>query len=134
VEHAPVALMNMVSSNINQWTLLPAILPILLSMGHGSIIPIVFDDQQKLEFLMTLGQALVGLTFLLNMELAWWEASVLFVLFLAPFVYPASAKVVTVLYFAWAAIEFFLMIVRPRGLSAFAIFGKIWKTHIRTPA
>ena len=28
---------------------------------------------------MTLGQALVGMMFLINMELAWWEAAVLFV-------------------------------------------------------
>ena len=35
VDRAPMALMNMVSSNINQWTLLTAMLPIVYSMSIG---------------------------------------------------------------------------------------------------
>jgi len=131
VEHAPVALMNMVSSNINQWTLLPAMLPILLSISAGALTPIVFDPQQQLEFVMTLGQALVGMTFLLNMELAWWEASVLLVLFAVPFFHAAWAKPVTILYFVWAAIELIRMFARPGGGSAFTEFREQWKAHIR---
>jgi cation:H+ antiporter len=84
VHRAPMALMNMVSSNINQWTLLAAMLPIVLSISAGAPTPIEFDAQQRLEVLMTLGQALVGMMFLLNMELAGWEAAVLFVLFMIP--------------------------------------------------
>ena len=134
VDHAPVALMNMVSSNINQWTLLPAMLPILLSISAHSLTPIVFDAQQQLEFVMTLGQALVGMTFLLNMELAWWEASVLLVLFAAPFFHAAWAKPVTVLYFVWAAIELIRMFAGPRRASAFAEFRNLWRTHLRPAA
>ena len=54
VERAPMALMNMVSSNINQWTLLTAMLPIVLSMSAGSVTPIVFDQEQRIELLLTL--------------------------------------------------------------------------------
>jgi len=136
VDRAPVALMNMVSSNINQWTLLPAMLPIILSLSSGAITPIVFDAQQQLEFTMTFAQALVGMTFLLNMELAWWEACVLLVLFAAPFFHSAWAKPVTILYFVWAGVELVRMLVGPRRsggsrAAAFALFGQIWKEHIR---
>jgi len=44
--------------------------------GEPSTIP--FDEQQQLELLMTIGQSLVGMFFLINMELAWWEAGALF--------------------------------------------------------
>ena len=36
---------------------------------------------------MTLGQALLGLMFLLNMEFAWWEAAGLFGLWLVQFIF-----------------------------------------------
>jgi len=48
--------MNMVSSNINQWTLLAAMLPIVLSISAGAPTPIEFDARQRLEVLMTLGR------------------------------------------------------------------------------
>ena len=39
VHRAPMALMNLVSSNINQWTLLVAMLPVVLSLSLRSILP-----------------------------------------------------------------------------------------------
>jgi cation:H+ antiporter len=131
VHRAPMALMNMVSSNINQWTLLAAMLPIVLSISAGAITPIQFDAQQRLELLMTLGQALVGMMFLLNMELAWWEAAVLFVLFLIPFASSSTAPYVTSAYFAWAAIELLRMLVGHRKPEALVQFAKVWKMHIQ---
>jgi cation:H+ antiporter len=131
VHRAPMALMNMVSSNINQWTLLAAMLPIVLSISAGALTPIQFDAQQRLELMMTLGQALVGMMFLLNMELAWWEASVLFVLFLIPFASSATAPYVTGAYFAWAGIELVRMLLGHRKPEALTQFAQVWKTHIR---
>jgi cation:H+ antiporter len=130
VERAPMALMNMVSSNINQWTLLVAMLPIVLSLGAHRLTAIQFDDQQKLELLMTLGQALVGLMFLINMELAWWEASALLALFFVPFVHPAAAHAVTMGYFVWAGVEFVRMVFGRGKLTAFVKFAETWKAHV----
>jgi cation:H+ antiporter len=130
VDRASMALMNMVSSNINQWTLLTAMLPILYSISVGTATPIVFDPQQRIELLLTLGQALVGMIFLINMELACWEATVLFVLFLLPFIHPAAARPVTALYFAWAGVELARMILGKRDFSAIGAFSEVWKAHI----
>jgi cation:H+ antiporter len=131
VKRAPMALMNMVSSNINQWTLLVAMLPIVYSISLGSVAAIPFDGKQKLELLMTLGQALVGLMFLLNMELAWWEATVLLALFLVPFAFPSAARAVTVLYFVWAGLELVRMLLGKREPVAIARFIDVWKAHVR---
>jgi cation:H+ antiporter len=130
VERAPMALMNMVSSNINQWTLLTAMLPIVLSLSAGGVTPIVFDQEQRIELLLTLGQAVVGMTFLMSMRLTWYEATVMFVFFWLPFVHPSWAKPVTVLYFAWAALEVGRMLAGRRKLLAVRHFGRIWKEHI----
>src|SRR5207247_2367872 len=66
IDRASMALMNMVSSNINQWTLLAAMLPIVYSMSLRAPSAIVFADQQRLELLMTMGQSLVGALFLVS--------------------------------------------------------------------
>jgi cation:H+ antiporter len=127
VQRAPMALMNMVSSNINQWTMLTAMLPIVYSLSRGEVSPIPFDDMQKVELLMTLGQSLIGMMFLLNMELIWWEASILFLLFVIPFGHTSLAVPITIVYFAWAAIELGRMIASRHLPLAITRFVKIWR-------
>jgi cation:H+ antiporter len=130
VERAPMALMNMVSSNINQWTLLVAMLPIVysVSLGHAELIPL--DQQQRLELMMTLGQALLGLIFLLNMSLVWWEAVVLFGLFATPLAFPVAAKPVTGVYFAWAGIELMRIVRSGHVPAAIEQFAETWRTSV----
>jgi len=130
-DRAPMALMNMVSSNINQWTLLAAMLPIVYSMSIGAVTPITFDGKQEMELWLTLGQATVALVFLLNMELVWWEASALFALFAIPFIDSAVEPVITWIYFGWAGIEVVRMLFGRRKPAAFPLFVTMWKTHIR---
>ena len=72
--------------------------------------------------------------FLINMELAWWEAAVLFVLFLIPFAIAAAAKPVTIVYFAWAAYELVRLATGKREPAALIAFVKIWKTHFSRAA
>jgi cation:H+ antiporter len=133
-ERAPMALMNMVSSNINQWTLLAAMLPIVYSMSVGAVTPITFDAKQQLELWLTLGQAAIALVFLLNMELAWWEAAVLGVLFAIPFFSSATEPVITWIYFGWAGVEVVRMLFGNRKPQAFPLFVKVWKEHVRSAA
>ncbi len=137
VTGAPMALMNMVSSNINQWTLLVAMLPIVYSLSRGTPSAIPLDPQQSLELLMTLAQALVGLLFLMNMELAWWEAASLLALFLLQFAFsptPYSTVAhwaVTAVYFAWAAIEIIRIAAAKSVPKAMVQFGEMWRVHVR---
>ena len=85
VTSAPLALMNMVSSNINQWTMLVAMLPIAYALALGRVATISFDEHQRLEILMTIGQSLLGALLLANMRFAWWEAALLFALWATQF-------------------------------------------------
>ena len=132
---APVALMNIASSNINQWTMLVAMLPVVLSMGHGSIIPLVFDSEQQAELLLTISQSLVALVFLVNMEFAWWEALTMFVLFASQFVAPhfagAVAKVwITDAFLIWTGVELVRLGLHRRTPAAVRSFARVWREHI----
>ncbi len=143
VHGAPMAMMNMVSSNINQWTLLAAMLPIIYSISLGHIAPIPFDSQQELEILMTIAQSLIGMLFLMNMEIAWWEATALFTLwavqFLASPVSPGAGGIhwvaghmhwgVTWVYLGWSAIEILRLLIGKRKALAFSYFVELWREH-----
>jgi cation:H+ antiporter len=145
VHRAPMALMNLVSSNINQWTLLVAMLPVVLSLSLGRLTSLPLDSQQKLEVLMTIGQQLVGMLFLVNMELAWWEAAALFALWFVQFVFSAINPDVpfwglvaqqfhwwiTVTYFVWAGWELLRLLLGQRKPLAFTEFAKMWREHVR---
>ena len=145
VDRASMALMNMVSSNINQWTLLAAMLPIVYSISRGRLSMIPLNGQQELELLMTIGQSLVGMVFLVNMELAWWEAAALFGLWgvqfgfspvppgpgVAGFVATHIHWWVTAAYFVWVALAVVRMALGRRRLEAFRLFGEMWRRHVR---
>jgi len=148
VDRASMALMNMVSSNINQWTLLAAMLPVVYSISRGTPSSIPFDEQQSLEILMTLGQSLVGMLFLVNMRLAWWEAGSLFSLWFIQFAFSPFAPgpglvgflaqhihwYVTVAYLVWFAVGMLSYLLGRREMEAFRLFGVMWRTHVRPSA
>ncbi len=144
VTRAPMALMNMLSSNISQWTLLVAMLPLVYSMSRGSVSAFPLDGRQRLELAMTIGQALVGVLFLIDMRLSWWGALGLFVLWSVQFVFSIFAPnegglgfghyvhlSITLVYFAWAAWEVVGLILGRRKPAAFVQFGRMWREHVR---
>ena len=134
VDRASMALMNMVSSNINQWTLLAAMLPIVYSISRGAVSAIPLDDRQQVELLMTLGQSLLSVIFLADMRLRWWEAGGLFGMWLFQFALsPLEGRVhvwTTVVYFAWSAVELVRMLAGRRRPEAFRLFGVMWARHV----
>jgi cation:H+ antiporter len=132
VERASMALMNMVSSNINQWTLLTAMLPIVYSMSRGTPSVIPLDGRQELELLLTLGQSLLSAIFLMNMRLAWWEAAGLFGLWIVQFAFTTTVHdVVMAIYFVWAAVEIGRTVMRRERAPAFRLFAEMWRKHVR---
>ena len=135
VDRASTALMNMVSSNINQWTLLAAMLPIVYSMSRGAPSSIPLDVEQEVELLLTVAQSLLGVLFLLKMRLAWWEAAGLFVLWVVQFALStlgaAVHREITAIYFIWAGIEIVRMALKRAAPPAVRLFGVMWNRHIR---
>ena len=101
VSTAPMALMNMVSSNINQWTVLAAMIPIVYSLSKGYPAALPFDGAQQDEILITILQSMLGLLILSNMRFAFWEAALLFVLWFAQFLRAELRDEISWLYVIW---------------------------------
>ncbi len=121
LDKAPMALMNMVSSNVNQWTVLVAMIPMVycLSLGHVEAIP--FDEHQRLEILLTVAQGFLGFLLLVNLQFAWYEAVGLFVLWLFQFLFPNSHLFVTGVYFGWCGLEILRSLLGRRPLTALRV-------------
>src|SRR6185312_1572283 len=73
VRTAPMALMNMVSSNVNQWTVLAATIPIVFSVARGGPSSLELDPMQRREILLTVVQSVVAVLLLARMRLTWWD-------------------------------------------------------------
>jgi len=129
VNKAPMALANFVSSSINQWTILVAIIPFIYAFSAGKIAPIVFDSHQKLEILLTLVQSYLGFLFLASMDFCFFEAVVLFILWLIQFMVPSVRAPITWVYGAWALIETLRFIKNFKARNAFNVFTGLIRAH-----
>jgi cation:H+ antiporter len=130
VTRAPVALMNMVSSNINQWGILSGLLAVIYCWSHGSTEPLPFDAFQRQEILLTILQAFLGWVFLASMDLEAYEAAGLFALWLFQFLVPSSRHAMLYVYGIWIAIELTLVAAGRKRLEAFPAFARVWKKHL----
>ena len=134
-KNASVALMNIAASNINQWTLLVAMLPIVFSLSRGTPSAILLDVEQRSELLLTIGQSFVAMIFLINMEFSWLEALAMFLFFAIQFVLPAfageGARIwITATFFAWAAGSAIGLVVRRPRRNALTSFVQTWRAHV----
>jgi cation:H+ antiporter len=124
-ERASIALMNLVSSNITQWTLLAALLPMVLSFSMHQTTAIVLDGEQSRDLILALSQSLLGALFLINMELAWWEAAGLFGLFVVQLIWAETHPIITWVYFAWCGVEFLRLLAGNQKAVALRHFREI---------
>ena len=118
VSHAPMALMNLVSSNINQWTVLAPMIPLVYGYSHwratGTWTPFSFDGEQELEILITVLQSAVAVLVLLALEFQWYEAAGIFGLWVVQFVVPHWRVEVAWAYGAWIGVLVLLYAVKVR--------------------
>jgi cation:H+ antiporter len=126
ITRAPVALMNMVSSNINQWGVLSGLLAVIYCWSHGDTSSLPFDQFQRLEILLTIVQALLGWLFLASMSFEAYEAAGLFVLWLIQFVVPSLRHEMVYVYGAWIVVELGLFATGRKKIVAFAAFSRAW--------
>ncbi len=131
--HVPLALMNLVSSNINQWTVLAAMIPLVYGYSslhhHGVWLDFRFDAAQRLEILLTLLQSGVALLVLATMEFGWRDAATLFVLWLAQFLRPSLRDAVAIVYGLWIAILAVQFVLGRRSLRAPRYFWQALKVR-----
>ncbi len=83
------AIGTLISSKVNQWTLLVGSLPIAYLLGGGSG-ALVLDARQVEEFLLTATQTVLGVAALLALRFPRWLAFTLLGLFALQFVFPGQ--------------------------------------------
>lgn len=131
VNKASMALSNFVSSSINQWTILVALIPFIYSFGMGRISSVPFDAHQKVEILLTIIQSYLGFLFLASMDFKFFEAAALFILWLAQFLVPGIRGQIIWVYAAWALIETLRLAKNYKKRNAFRIFMKLSREYLR---
>ncbi|MDK2875727.1 MAG: cation:H+ antiporter [Archaeoglobaceae archaeon] len=77
----------LVSSKVNQWTLLVGCLALIYSISLTKPSALPLDYRQREEFLLTAAQSLLGVAVIINLKFSIYEALALLGLFLAQFVY-----------------------------------------------
>jgi len=71
----------LISSKLNQWTLLIGTLAVVYSIALGGLGTLPFDEKQSAEIWITAGQSLFAIAIITNFEISVREAVVLLVLF-----------------------------------------------------
>ena len=71
----------LLSSKVNQWTLLIGMLPIVYAISAGRVTPMVMDERQVEEMLLTAAQSLFAVAVLANLSFSLAEAAIIFILF-----------------------------------------------------
>jgi len=89
VRHAPMALMNMISSKVNQWTILVAMIPMVFCATLMHFGDIQFNSHQRIEILLTVVQSIYAAVLLLKMKFTKFDAVSLFGLWFIQFIDPA---------------------------------------------
>jgi cation:H+ antiporter len=80
------ALTAVVSSKINQWTLLVGTLPLVFAIASGSLHGLPVEPAQRQEVLLTAAQTVFAVAILVNLAISLREALALFGLFWAQFI------------------------------------------------
>lgn len=73
----------LVSSKVNQWTLLIGMLPLAYSLSHGELAAMHLDARQVEEILLTAAQSLFAVVIIASFTFSLGEALTLFVLFIS---------------------------------------------------
>jgi cation:H+ antiporter len=95
-----VAIGVLLSSKVNQWTLLVGGLPVAYGLSSGSLGGLPLDDRQALEVLLTAAQSAFAVALLIGLTLSARQAVLLFALFAVQFVIPTTTVriVISVVY------------------------------------
>lgn len=107
--HVASAMSAIISSKINQWTLLIASLPVVFSVSAGRLSALTLEMRPREEVLLTAAQSLFACTVIANRFFSRTEAFMLFALFAAQLMLPSvmARQVFSVVYLVLAAFWLF---------------------------
>jgi cation:H+ antiporter len=98
----------LISSKVNQWTLLVGSLPLGFAISDGSLHTLSFDSRQSEEVFLTAAQSLFAVAILVSLSMHKWEAGLLAALFATQFFFTdTSVRIAySIVYCGLAAIIF----------------------------
>lgn len=101
------ALKALISSKVNQWTLLVGTIPLVYAISGRAIHPFVLDELQQHELLLTAAQSLFAVAVLVNLRLGRAEGILLLVLFASQLIVEQIRMEVAAVYIVLALIFHF---------------------------
>lgn len=122
---ADTGLRTLVSSNVNQWTLLVGTLAVVFSISSGGVAPLPMDHRQRDEVLLTAAQSLFGIIVLADLRLNLWQGLVLAGLFLFQVIFQGVHFYVGVGYVVLAVAV--LLFEKGSRNGLIAAFGTFWR-------
>ena len=126
--NATAGLGTLISSKVNQWTLLVGMLPLVYAISGGHLVPMPLDARQSEELFLTAAQSLLGLVILSNLRFGLGEALLLIGLFFLQFVFPTPEIR------DWLAVGYVVIaagfLLKCSGRSSLAtLFREGWRAH-----
>src|SRR6266540_825620 len=123
-------LSTLVSSKVNQWTLLVGTLPLVFAVASGTATGLPVGPAQREELLLTAAQSLFAVAVLVNLEISVREAAALSGLFLVQFALAALVPGATELV---ALAVTYLVLAAALLLRARHLLGPLLRDGLRTP-
>lgn len=118
--NAQAAIKALISSKVNQWTLLIGTIPLVYAISGGAIKPFVLDNLQQHELLLTSAQSIFAVAILINLRLSRTNGILLVSLFMLQLVVSEIRMEVAAVY---AVLAIGYQIVHRRKLLPAARFG-----------
>lgn len=81
----------LISSKVNQWTLLVGAIPLVYAISAGTWGPMEMDHRQKEELLLTSAQSMFAAIVIADFRFSLWEALLLMVLFIGQLIFPQES-------------------------------------------
>ncbi len=85
-----VGIGTLISSKVNQWTLLVGAIPIAFALSSGGLAGLPLDERQTEELVLTSAQSLLAVVLIVDLRFSRMEAMSLAVLFLAQFLFTST--------------------------------------------
>lgn len=114
----------LVSSKLNQWTLLVGTLSLVYSIAKGGPAALPFDDRQTVEVLLTAAQCVFAVVVLADLRLSLWQSFALLALFLFQAIFQHTHLWVSALYLLLSA--GILVVDKPSRDGLFSSFRTFW--------
>ncbi|TFH19989.1 MAG: sodium:calcium antiporter, partial [Myxococcales bacterium] len=108
-----IAFSALLSSKVNQWTLLIGMLPLAYSASRGGLLGMVLEERQAREILLTSAQSLFAIVILADMRFGIREALALLVLFSIQLAWPEPI-VRDAFIWIYCGLSLVMLVVRPQ--------------------